>query len=283
MLGSNIKDLPNITLSSVFRSTRAIQLYSILMSIMSMAYSFTTYYRRKKLDAMDTVSMGTVAMFTYTLCMIISRLLAFVMFAYYFKPSEWYLPAMTVLVHVLIMSVLHYMTFTFKKFNFDVIYACALNGLANLFIHNEIKVVERVKKTKNDIDDLERNPPKIESKHGILGFLENKRHMKRTTLFIQMRTDVIFVLEILIMIAFGFSSELYKTDLTFASAMDNLAVISGVLAALGLITKAMFYGGCHLYSDLICQCPVRNKDDYDNSDNEEEKGIEMGLLRSHES
>jgi len=44
--------------------------------------------------------MGSVLYFLYTLCFVISRLLAFVLFAYTFEPGSWGFPVAAVAYHV---------------------------------------------------------------------------------------------------------------------------------------------------------------------------------------
>ena len=78
------------------------------------------------------------------------------------------------------------------------------------------------------------------------------------------------MLDILIKIMFVSFSEFYETDVIFTLTMDNLAIISIGLTTLELITRAMIYGLCHLYSDLIFHCQVKIRDDSNGSNIDQE-------------
>ncbi len=59
---------------------------------------------------MPAFDPGTVVYFLHTLCLVVSRLLAFVLFAYHFDPGSWAYPASAVAYHVTVMAVLHGVT-----------------------------------------------------------------------------------------------------------------------------------------------------------------------------
>ena len=56
---------------------------------------------------MPTFNVGTMLYFCHTLCVVVSRLLAFVLFAYYFDPGSWHYAASAVFYHVVVMAILH--------------------------------------------------------------------------------------------------------------------------------------------------------------------------------
>ena len=73
-----ITTLKDIGLFSTLRvaditSTRSIQLLSVVMSVLSMSYSFTTNYRKNKHEAMGACDLGSCIYFVFTLCMVTSR------------------------------------------------------------------------------------------------------------------------------------------------------------------------------------------------------------------
>ncbi len=88
-------------------NTESVQLVSVFFSVLSVSYSFTTHYRRKKSEAMGSFQLGTALYFLHTLCLVVSRLLAFVLFAYYFPPGKWHYAASAVVYHVVVMAVMH--------------------------------------------------------------------------------------------------------------------------------------------------------------------------------
>jgi hypothetical protein len=122
---------------------KRIQFYSVVTSIISLAWSFAFYKASIKREALDFCInfFGRTVMIISNLFMITSRLIALVTFAYCFGPGQ-FLPLMAgLLYHVVLFSVLHYATSPFPKkreISWKIVNHCLLNGLANIYSHHII-------------------------------------------------------------------------------------------------------------------------------------------------
>merc|ERR1712126_222577 len=117
---------------------------------------------------------GRVCLILSTFLQISSRLLAFVLLAYSFGPGEFWPMISILMVHILIMSSLHYKySPDEKKFenwtcvniitNLRLIHHCILNGISNIYLHNRITYMdaktekERKKSQSSTKDDIIRD------------------------------------------------------------------------------------------------------------------------------
>ena len=152
------------SLTDLFGSVQNIQFWSIFTSILSLAWSFTYYQSTKKRGALDfgANALGRMLLLLANFLQICGRLLALVLYAYCFGPGNFWPMIVSVVIHIIVMSVLHYwMSFTCKanapsrgmknikivdRFvdKFKTIYHCLINGICNLYLHNEIMKIETV-------------------------------------------------------------------------------------------------------------------------------------------
>lgn len=265
-LGSEIDHLLDLSLINL-ADTSAIQFYSVVGSVASMAFSFTTYYRKKKQDAMGICEVNTIIYFFYALCLVLSRLLSFVVFAYFFQPYRWYIPACCVAIHFLLMAFLDFLlsnkeNWNWKQFDCQLLYYCVLNGLANIFVHNQIDIFRPPKyRTVVDGPNVDRQPSRNPEK-SLKHFWNRKTSDPRSTFKRQLIFDAVFGIEIGIMLAFAFLSELYQRDSVYQTSLKIMTIVICCLFFFGLVLKIAYYSACHLWSDLICQCTEMEEDYY---------------------
>ncbi len=259
-------------------STESLQLMSVMVSVLSVAYSFTTNYRMKKDGAMGMFEPSSLLYFIYALCLVISRLLAFVLFAYHFPPDNWFFPSACVAWHVALMAVIHganRATWTIydqpgsSTLKIAVLmYNCIINGLANIFLHSKIDMYAGSHKQampegnhRPSTTSPSRTRARRQSPHpgwwclccntSILSRSKTFVGDGRSTFFRQAFFDIIFGFEIIVMIYIGYCSRLYTDDPEYREAFRIMAVIVFCLFFFGLLIKCVFYLTSHLWSDLI--------------------------------
>merc|ERR1712150_22796 len=90
--------------------TSEIQFISILTSVISLSWSFTYYQSMKKKGALDFGSnvIGRSLMLLANLLQISSRILIIVLYAYLFGPGEFWPMILSVIAHILMMTLLNY-------------------------------------------------------------------------------------------------------------------------------------------------------------------------------
>ena len=161
-----------------FTTMEISQIFSILSSIASLAWSYSEYQSVRKNDLLFiTESPFTrIFMVIYMLLQIMSRLLAFQVFAYYWQPGYLYPIICFILGHMLVSGIIHIVfsedLLYFKKKEYGKFWHNVLmNSLANIYFHNYIRMDERPEidtkrdaiefqhtfSIKSEIDDEEKN------------------------------------------------------------------------------------------------------------------------------
>jgi hypothetical protein len=125
------------------------EMFSIFISILSLSWGYTSHYRRSKDGALGIFS--TMIYFGSTLLFVVGRILSFELFAYYLGPGNFVHAMITVGIHILLMSVIHFIfSYSVEQCqNPDILsnspglhindfYDCLINGLANIFVYNNI-------------------------------------------------------------------------------------------------------------------------------------------------
>ena len=138
--------LAMISLANVYSSPYRIQFWSIVTSIISLSWSFTYYQAVQKKGALDFTSnpFGRLTLLFSNICQITSRLFALTLYAYIFKNGNFWPMILSVMIHLLLMSYLHFRNSNewesdvFKKKGFKIAYHCLINGICNLYLHNWI-------------------------------------------------------------------------------------------------------------------------------------------------
>ena len=242
------------------------QMISIALSVFSITYSFTGLYRKKKYDALPIFSLGFLLHFGFTLLFVISRLLSFQAFAYFFGPADFLYPLIFIFCHAGLMAFFHgYIHWTefknAKETPVNIIYNCVLNGLANIFVHNKIEIYnEKTSKNPHKMCPKQPEPPgpgnwifcgNLSNRNfGIRALFKERRTRCRQILF-----DAFFAIENAVMLAFGFSSNLYFKDQLFQEVMKYSSIVVAVTFLMGVVLKILFYQYIHMWSELIeCSC-----------------------------
>lgn len=128
---------------------QADQTISIITSILSLSWCFTSYHATLKRGALDkdlAALFYRVVLFLSVLFQIIGRLFILVFFAYSFGPGRYHPLLFFVAFHVLLMSALHFVFSDAKRYwvkggflNISFLHYLLGNGLANIYIHNWIR------------------------------------------------------------------------------------------------------------------------------------------------
>jgi len=125
-----------------------LQLSSWLISLFSLAWSFTSYNAAMKKGALsiDVNPIGRILIFFSNLCLIFVRMNFIIFFMYAWGPGQFYPGVIFIVVHVLMMGLLHIMFVSYGKISstsncimfWKMAYSCLVNGLANIYCHNYV-------------------------------------------------------------------------------------------------------------------------------------------------
>lgn len=138
----NYSKLLETNLSNFSMEVPKLQLWSVITSCLALAWSFNSYQATTMNGALDFSSnlTGRLVLLASCICQISSRLVIFVMFAFTWGEGNlWPMMAATVL-HMLAMAFIHWKTrycppnWTRQR----VFYQCIINGISNLYLHNDI-------------------------------------------------------------------------------------------------------------------------------------------------
>ena len=212
------------------RKTECVQFWAILTSMISLSWSFTFYQAMQKKGALNFGSnlAGRLMLLFSNLLQISSRLIALVLYAYTFGEGQFWQMIVSVMIHIVLMSVLHHWTSdewgmeTFQrkgfKRTFKIMYHCLINGICNLYIHNWIMQI------KNDNSKMQR-----------------KQFKKKGTVFRQTLYDTIFVVENLIIIFMSYIK--FRDDLP-----PGLLIFIAFSQYIGIALKLVYYSKFHIWS-----------------------------------
>ena len=126
------------------------QTLSIVTSILSLAWCFTSYHATLKRGALDkdlAALFYRAVLFLSVLFQILGRLFILVLFSYSFGPGMYYPILIFLAVHIVIMTLLHFVFSDAKLYwskggflNLSFFHYFIGNGLANIYIHNWIRM-----------------------------------------------------------------------------------------------------------------------------------------------
>jgi hypothetical protein len=129
------------------------QIASVLVSLFTLAWSYTMQYRQNKENSLSAIP--TIIYFLSISALVVPRILCFEMFAYFLGPGYFGYAMLAVGFHVLLMSVLHFILsdslaqcrrvkgqscVRWLRQVLLVVHNCCLNGLANIYVHNNLEV-----------------------------------------------------------------------------------------------------------------------------------------------
>ena len=139
-----VRDIGSFDIDTYKRMDK-LQLFSMMTSIISLAWSFAFYKASMKREALDfdVNPLGRIVIILSNLCMITSRLIALVVFAYCFGPGEFLPLLLGLLAHVLLMGLIHLATAPPSSSDVGchhLLVNCVLNGLANIHTHQWVQL-----------------------------------------------------------------------------------------------------------------------------------------------
>jgi len=217
---------------------QADQTISIITSILSLSWCFTSYHATLKRGALDkdlAALFYRVVLFLSVLFQIIGRLFILVFFAYSFGPGRYHPLLFFVSFHILLMSALHFVFSDAKRYwvkggflNISFFHYLLGNGLANIYIHNWIRM-----------DPL------------LVPWEKPLQHV--STLVRQFLIDFIIITENCVLLGIALNSNI--TELK-----ENQAVFTVVLLGfhlVGLILKCVYYRYLHMWAWLIMDYVVK--------------------------
>ncbi|XP_023331306.1 uncharacterized protein LOC111703561 isoform X3 [Eurytemora carolleeae] len=199
-----------VSISLQFTTVEAAQLLSIGTSMVSLAWCYSEYHSVRKNMLLDiTVSpCSRVTMFFYMFMQISARLLAFQLFALYWGPGNLYPLVVFVLLHMLVSSILHTMfsedLFYLKEGKYlKFFHNVMMNGFATIYFHNYLRMDEMPSTGKAFVSDADGLGPD---------------HCKETqtpglhvsTFIRQTAFDILYFVEFIVLLGFGFSSQIVQ-------------------------------------------------------------------------
>ena len=230
-----------------------IQVVSVISSCLALAWSFNTYQATRMNGALDFSKnpAGRIILLLSCICQISSRLFIMITFAYICGPDQFWPMILFIVLHMLLMAVIHYFTKDDARANENlwaprgqVFYQCLINGISNLYLHNNIiplEISQDKKKTK-----------------------QNQLKQDRK----QMLVDTIIMAENLTIIIVA----LFKTPLPTTLLVTLLAIhFAGLLLKVIFFSfnevfikiirsQVLYYQHFHIWSSLIPCCPLIPKE-----------------------
>lgn len=217
------------------------QTISIVTSILSLAWCFTSYHATLKRGALDkdlAALFYRLVLFLSVLFQILGRLFILVLFSYSFGPGNYFPVLIFLGAHILLMTILHFIFSDAKVYwqkggflNLSFFHYMVGNGLANIYIHNWIRM-----------DPL------------LIPFTKPLQHV--STLVRQLVFDLIFVVENVTLLILALNSnvkELNENRFTFSFILLGFTLV-------GLILKCVYYRYLHIWAWLIMDYITKKED-----------------------
>jgi hypothetical protein len=217
------------------------QTISIVTSILSLAWCFTTYHATMKRGALDrdlAALFYRAVLFLSVLFQILGRLFILVLFSYNFGPGMYFPLLIFLGCHIVLMTMLHFVFSDAKRYwvkggflNLSFFHYMIGNGLANIYIHNWIRM-----------DPL------------LIPHSKPLQHV--STLMRQLVFDLVFVVENVVLLSIALNSPIKELH-------ENKVAIGIFLLAftfIGLILKAVYYRYLHIWAWLIMDYIAKKED-----------------------
>ena len=216
---------------------------SFFFSVLSLAWSFTSYSAEQKDGALDITSnlVARLMLFLSNLLLIFARMNSLVLFMFFWGPGQFYPGMVVIFVHVVIMMSIHWYTLwkfvrktgdikTSDQFSYylNMFYVCLLNGLANIFTNNFINV---------SIDKFKHIGKK-----------------KRKTFYRQVFGDLIFLVENVVMVSLGLSVDVKPLNDPITATCLGCAICACHL--IGLLLKVLYYKYFHIWKDITVRATL---------------------------
>ena len=258
-------------LSGLLSNVPKLQFWAIFTSCLSLAWSFNTYQASKKTGALDFESnlWGRLVLLGSCICLITSRLFVFVLLAYSFGDGHFYPMVSIVIAHMIVMSIVHYMTTPSDEYNIEtstlilrgkrlrfflqVGYQCLLNGISNIYLYNHILPLPEKEDTRKRTETGPDSPPQNVKKNKDETECEDETlagsliHDKK-----QVAIDMIFTLvSLIVVIISSFRVE--------GIPIQVYAMIA-ILQIVGVLLKVVYYKTLHIWSgrsQILKHCKTR--------------------------
>ena len=267
------------------RGIETAQIFSITVSMVSLAWCFSEYHSVRKNMLLDiTVSpCSRVIVCFWMLFRVVARLLAFMLFTLFWGPGNFYPLLIFVGIHMVLAAVLHVV------FSEDVIYwrkghylkffhNVMMNSFASIYFHNYLRFDEMPapaagkSKSNKDVvitsDGTNENvttsavlakEPQIElggggsfdsEAAGDVEFIDSQRPGLHISTFMrQVSFDILYSVEYVILLSFGFSSDVKDLIDEERKAIFVSVILALNFLALGL--KLFYYTVMHVWNNVI--------------------------------
>ena len=217
------------------------QIFSIGVSMVSLAWCFSEYNSVRKNMLLDvTVSpCSRIVMFMYMLFQVIARLIAFMLFTLFWGPGNFYPLMIFITIHMILASILHVffsedITYWHKGHYLKFFHNVIMNSFASIYFHNylrfdEMPIVQRIDKKSLEFVDSQRPGLHI------------------STLLRQLSFDILYLVEFIIMLSFGFNSsveDLVNQRYVFISVVFTLSTLAFIL-------RLTYYNILHVWNNVI--------------------------------
>ncbi len=264
----------------------------MFVSLFVLSWSFTHQYRQNKENSVGVLS--TAVYFCSVSLLVAARILCFEMFAYYLGPGNFALALLAAGAHALAMSALHFVFSDslaqcgrapgqplgrWLRQVLLVAHNCLLNGLANLYVHNNLEIFVQ----KTVAEEKEQHPATGESSSelGLSGAGDeqetpsngksNHDHqrqpnhrppqqlsyvasdVRQRTLIRQSLFDLIFFLENAAMV--WLARDTATVTPNYPDIYRAMAALVAASYAAGMVLKVFFYLVCHPWAELIRYAP----------------------------
>ena len=212
------------SIKETFTDVKTLQLWSIITSCLSLAWSFTFYQSVKKNGALDfgANAFGRILLLVSNILQIATRLLVFVLLAYCCGDGNFWPAFATVCIHIVCMAALHLVDN--GEWSRVAVWQAILNGISNLYLHNLILPLPK---------EGEKNKPKRTNQ----------------TLLRQVLVDTVFIIEnilvVILAFVFGLIPDISRTGLNWFLAF----IILGQF--FGLLLKCAYYKFFHIWSNIL--------------------------------
>eukprot|EP00092_Neocalanus_flemingeri_P014096 GFUD01015205.1.p1 GENE.GFUD01015205.1~~GFUD01015205.1.p1 ORF type:complete len:1185 (+),score=225.12 GFUD01015205.1:258-3557(+) len=278
-----------------FTTMELSQLFAIISSIASLAWSYSEYHSVKKNDLLFiTESPFTrILMVVYMLLQIMSRLLSFQVFAYFWAPGNLYPIILFILGHMLVCGVLHIIfsedLYYFRKKEYGKFFHNVLmNSLANIYFHNYLRMDERpeIEKRRGDVENLlglttqsqdeDEENKNLLSNSAVKNENEDKKKSENedeetrvgrgihiSTFFRQLTFDILFLIEMIILVRVGFHGKGFLSSCSnFKEGKEGKAIIEQIVHIsmfVSIILRLFYYCGLHIWSNDIMWSRVKRE------------------------
>ena len=244
-----IKPDGKVEVSLQFTTVETAQLFSIITSIVSLAWNYSEYQSVKKNMLLDvTVSPFTRAiMFLYMIMHIIARLLAFQLFALYWGPGQLYPLVIFVVIHMFISSVVHIffsedLYYVRKGKYLKFLHNTLMNAFATIYFHNYLRMDE-MPRLGAKAQDTESTRDKDVGDAQTPGL-----HISTFTR--QLAFDILYFIEFVILLGCGFSAQIVK-DGYLSLYTDKFVWVVTTMTIFALILKFFYYNVLHIWRNTI--------------------------------